>query len=196
MASSLSLISPLTALDMNDSVAMVATASNFLSRDECRQVIMLGDRVIYTEGTVGNERRSSKVRDSKVTCLRPGAENMWLFKRLESALVQMNNAYRYDLLGFYEGVQVASYTSGGKYDWHIDLGAGENSCRKLSMSVQLSDPGSYKGGNLEFMNINQEPEREIGSLIVFPSFLQHRVTTVTQGTRRSLVAWVHGKPFS
>jgi len=107
-----------------------------------------------------------------------------------------NNAYKYHLQGFYEGVQIAAYKSGGKYDWHMDVGPGQNSSRKLSMSVQLSDPKSYEGGDLEFMRVAQKSERDVGALIVFPSFLQHRVTPVTKGTRYSLVAWVHGKPFS
>ena len=179
----------------NDSVTMIATAKNFLSRDECQKVITLSDKNGFSIGTVGKEREKSSIRDSNVTCLRPSPDTTWLFERLEAAISQMNNAYKYDLLGFYEGVQIATYTHGGNYDWHIDLGPGENSRRKLSMSIQLSDSDSYDGGELEFMNNEQKTEKAIGTLIVFPSFLQHRVTPVISGTRQSLVAWVHGQPF-
>lgn len=196
MNSNNSMIHPVVPLVTNDSVTMIATAKNFLSSEECQKVIDCSERSEFSEGTIGQERNNATLRDSKVTCLRPTPELMWLFERLEMAITQMNNAYKYNLLGFYEGVQVASYKSGGEYGWHIDVGPAQNSTRKLSMSIQLTDPDTYEGGDLEFMNVNSGGERAKGTLIVFPSFLQHRVTPVTKGIRHSMVAWVHGKPYS
>jgi PKHD-type hydroxylase len=178
----------------NDSVTMIATAKNFLSREECQQILSQSERAAFSDGFVDN-REKSTIRDSKVIFLSPNTDNMWIFEKLDAAITHMNKAYQYDLLGFYEGIQVARYTSGGKYDWHIDLGSGDKSTRKSSMSIQLSDPNDYEGANLEFANIDQTTEKAIGTLIVFPSFLQHRVTPATQGTRLSLVAWIHGQPF-
>jgi PKHD-type hydroxylase len=34
-----------------------------------------------------------------------------------------------------------------------------------------------------------------GSIIIFPSFVWHRVKPVTEGTRYSLVLWNLGKPY-
>jgi len=34
-----------------------------------------------------------------------------------------------------------------------------------------------------------------GSLVIFPSFVQHRVKPVTKGTRYSLVIWSLGQPY-
>ncbi len=76
--------------------------------------------------------------------------------------------------------------------------------RKLSVTVSLSDPANYDGGNLKFdFGPHGEKERfytceEIrprGSVIIFPSHIYHQVTPVTRGTRYSLVAWNLGKPF-
>ena len=81
--------------------------------------------------------------------------------------------------------------------------------RKLSMTCQLTDGSEYKGGELEFDFRNYDPHmrdelkhriqcKEIlpkGSIIVFPSFVWHRVKPVTAGTRYSLVVWHLGKPF-
>jgi PKHD-type hydroxylase len=92
-------------------------------------------------------------------------------------------------------LQVATYSVGEHYDWHIDLGPGKNSSRKLSLSLQLSDSSEYEGGELEFMNVKEKTSREIGTLITFPAFLTHRVTPVTKGTRKSLVAWISGDSF-
>ena len=80
-------------------------------------------------------------------------------------------------------------------------------CRKLSVSVQLSHGTDYEGGDMEFtdlpsdqshkeLNIWTNPEfRKKGTVIVFPSFIRHRVTPVTKGTRYSAVAWINGPPL-
>jgi PKHD-type hydroxylase len=89
------------------------------------------------------------------------------------------------------------YSDGDFFNWHLDFGAGEISARKLSMTIQLSDPDEYEGGDLQFM-INEKivtAPREKGTLIIFPSFMIHRVTPIIRGTRQSIVGWVSGPPF-
>lgn len=86
---------------------------------------------------------------------------------------------------------------GGHYDKHHDVDwTSSNNCdRKLSISVQLSDPDDYAGGDLEFFEVaglDKDLQRKRGTLIVFPSYIQHAVTPVTSGTRYSLVSWVYG----
>ncbi|MDB2656544.1 2OG-Fe(II) oxygenase [Crocinitomicaceae bacterium] len=79
----------------------------------------------------------------------------------------------------------------------MDFGAAEISARKLSVTVQLSDPDEYEGGDLEFM-INHKTvkaPRKKGTIVVFPSFIMHRVTPITKGTRQSIVGWVSGPPY-
>ena len=81
--------------------------------------------------------------------------------------------------------------------------------RKLSITCQLTDGSEYTGGELEFDFRNYDPHMRdeskhrvqckeilpIGSIIVFPSFVWHRVNPVTRGTRYSLVIWNLGLPF-
>ena len=66
--------------------------------------------------------------------------------------------------------------------------------RKLSVTVQLSDPSEYEGGGFEFLECPNpdESSRKKGTVLVFPSYLKHRVLPVTKGTRKSLVAWFEG----
>jgi PKHD-type hydroxylase len=97
-------------------------------------------------------------------------------------------------------IQYTEYSSNnkGKYDWHID-GFGGTS-RKLSLVIQLSDPSEYEGGDLQIRDYYNEGQiitipKQIGLVIVFPSYLWHRVTPVTKGIRKSLVWWVGGEPF-
>ena len=94
-------------------------------------------------------------------------------------------------------IQFTEYRSdeGGKYDWHHDVNwNGQDGLdRKLSISIQLSDKTDYLGGDFEFEEINSSMDfKGIGTIIIFPSYLRHRVTKVTSGTRRSLVAWFYG----
>jgi len=70
-------------------------------------------------------------------------------------------------------------------------------CRKLSLSVQLSDPAQYEGCDLEFHggNRTETAPRDRGAVIAFPSYVLHRVTPCTKGTRKALVAWTTGPQF-
>jgi PKHD-type hydroxylase len=64
------------------------------------------------------------------------------------------------------------------------------------MSIQLTDGSKYEGGDLRFQTATDEPApRGVGSLVVFPSYLVHRVDPVTKGARLSLVSWIAGPPF-
>ena len=74
--------------------------------------------------------------------------------------------------------------------------------RKLSVTCQLSDPNDYEGGNLELGELSEDmtlkiykAEKQKGSITVFPSFVYHRITPITKGTRYSLVVWNLGVPF-
>jgi PKHD-type hydroxylase len=90
----------------------------------------------------------------------------------------------------------------GGYNWHLDTGFTHNIySRKLSMTIQLSDPEDYEGGLFEILTdstpqtLDQEELKLKGTAIVFPSFLLHRVTPVTKGNRYSLVSWLQGPIF-
>ncbi len=96
-------------------------------------------------------------------------------------------------------LKLASYGIGGHYDWHLDLGVSYPlTMRKVTVAIQLSDPASYDGGDFEALygkQIDVAP-RELGAVVVFPSYVLHRVTPVTRGVRCSLNAWIHGEtPF-
>ena len=84
---------------------------------------------------------------------------------------------------------------GGHYDWHQDVhwNGQADTDRKLSVTVQLSDTSEYEGGDFEFDEVKTTADfRSKGTVLVFPSYLRHRVLPVTSGIRRSLVAWFVG----
>lgn len=83
-----------------------------------------------------------------------------------------------------------------KYDWHHDVDWNNNNGRdrKLSVTVQLSDPEDYVGGYFDFSEVELPSLecRDKGTVLIFPSYLQHRVSPVTSGVRKTLVAWFDG----
>ncbi|KOG33018.1 oxidoreductase [Streptomyces viridochromogenes] len=91
--------------------------------------------------------------------------------------------------------QYVEYLPGnGHFHRHNDYSHDQtDSPRKITVIVQLSDASSYEGGGLQMFGVDtEELPRERGSVLVFPSLIDHRVTPVTQGLRRALVAWVAG----
>ena len=127
--------------------------------------------------------------------------------------------FMYDIIDIDGGqIQYTEYKEGEYYDWHVDddIGRclfndklitsadnhGQNLAvlageyiRKLSFTIQLSDPKDYEGGELEFLCGNDEaffaPNKK-GTIIIFDSRVKHRVKEVKSGVRKSLVGWVVG----
>lgn len=98
-----------------------------------------------------------------------------------------------------EQTQIGRYKSSdeGHYDWHMDAGPPVNGIqRKLSISILLSDPSNFEGGVLQFKNSEgTKVLTKQGSIVVFPSFIEHKVTPVTKGVRYSAVTWISGPSF-
>ena len=171
------------------------------------------DRPTLRKEDVKNIQRKSK---SDLVWL----NDTWIYKELHTYVHQANrNAgwnFQWDKS---ENCQFTKYKLHQYYDWHNDPfdkpynrknknDPDNGRIRKLSMTCQLTDGSEYKGGELEFDFRNYEPNmrdeskhkiqcKEIlpkGSIIVFPSFVWHRVKPVISGTRDSLVVWHLWRP--
>jgi len=137
----------------------------------------------------------------------------WIYKEIQPYVNQANQNAGWNFNWDYsESCQFTKYKPGQYYDWHCDSWEGvyekegptKGKIRKLSVTVSLSDEQDYSGGELEFQFRNVDNPKvkhackEIlpkGSLVVFPSFVWHRVKPVTKGVRYSLVVWNLGYPF-
>ena len=155
-------------------------------------------------------------RHSNVTWL----DDTWIYKEIQPYvnLANKNAGWNFEW-DWSEPLQFTKYKLNQYYDWHCDSynkpydikdNKNQNGkIRKLSMTLQLTDGSEYEGGELEFDFRNYDPPlrdeskhlrqaKEIlskGSIIVFPSFVWHRVKPVRKGTRYSLVMWCLGYPF-
>ena len=123
----------------------------------------------------------------------------WIAGIMHNIFLSANNDYfKYDLDHFDSGIQATRYEVGQKYEWHIDdIGIVEGKQRKLSMSLVLES--EFKGGELEIFDADKHTTLSFdikpGNIVIFPSWISHRVQPVTSGTRYSLVAWMNGPEF-
>ena len=113
-------------------------------------------------------------------------------------VANQNAGWNYVLTG-QQDTQIARYKSidNGHYDWHMDAFPPENGTqRKLTCVILLNDPSEFEGGELQFKtNEGENMLTKQGSIIVFPSFIEHKVTPITKGVRYTSVTWATGPAF-
>lgn len=153
------------------------------------------DAVVSVSNSLDKEKRKSKIK-----WLPPEAEKTeWIYEMIMQWVMAANfNLWKFDINHFKDSIQYTEYhDDNGHYDWHMDLGPYPFSTRKISITVQLSDPSEYEGGDFQIRYGNQEITlpKEKGTILLFPSYMLHRVTPVTKGVRKSLVLWVGGTTF-
>jgi len=183
----------------------------------CNEIIQYGNSLNPSEGVTGatnslldedeKKHHSDSIRNSKTSWI----DTHWIYRLLKPILNHANtssNGWNYSIKN-YEAVQFTKYLPNGHYNWHNDVlsDTRTNLMRKLSMIVQLSEPKYYEGGKFRFNlrgldgnkddTIIDSPEkfRTQGSILIFPSYLWHKVETITKGTRYSLVMWSLGESF-
>ena len=124
------------------------------------------------------------------------ADREWLFTMIEKIFSHVNVFYQFDYSGVAPRALHAIYRENGHFGWHLDVGAGDEASRKIAVVIQLSEPSTYSGGDIEFSPPDRlAPCRALGTVIAFPAFSAHRVTPVCSGTRQSLVMWAMGPRF-
>jgi len=157
------------------------------------------------------EETADKIRQSNVSWL----DDRWIYDIIQPYVTQANESAGWNFeWDWSETIQFTKYKLNQFYDWHQDAynkpypdDGNPNrtgKIRKLSIIVTLVDGSEYDGGDLQ-MNFRHKAKideiktiteiRPKGSVIVFPSYIFHRVTPVTRGTRYSLVNWNIGYPY-
>ena len=165
------------------------------------------DRVSGRAGKFGLDKKH-RISDTSWT------SEQWVIDLICPYMVQANEraGWNFDIKSV-EAMQITRYRPNGFYGWHMD---GHSDClssynnpddklmngyvRKLSMTILLND--NYRGGEFQFdavkggeVVVSTPDFKNAGSIIVFPSWMEHQVAPVTKGTRYSLVAWFLGPPF-
>lgn len=162
---------------------------------ECDAILAMGSgRMRYVSSQVAP---LEGYRQALTAWLDADSKARFVCERLAWFVKQVNLRYRVDITRVPgESFLLAEYREGDGFEWHLDADDALTSTRKLSLSIQLSSPDEYTGGRFEFMPYGEIPfSTGRGTVIVFPSYLCHRVTRVTSGSRGALVAWAHGPTF-
>ena len=133
------------------------------------------------------------------TNVRFAPSNHWFESTMKQAAYEGNSTckWEYHVTGN-EAIQFAEYGVDQHYHWHTDTFtlAGTPTERKLTVVCLLNDPSEFEGGEFQVRLYNEYPAPLVkGSVIAFPSILEHRVTPVLSGVRYSATIWLNGPRF-
>jgi len=181
--------------------------------ETCQKILNAGRKKIIKEAEHSMTGRgiNKTQRDCKIAWI----NDKWIYDIINPFIYTANkNAgwnFQYD---WNESSQFTIYEKGHYYGWHTDQikppNRGnkntDNKIRKLSLTLQLTDKTQYQGGDFQFKWIQPDKKdflnvitiddaKDIGTVIVFPSFVYHQVLPITEGKRESLVNWSLGKSF-
>jgi PKHD-type hydroxylase len=177
-----------------------------LPEDFCKHVLALAESAQNEESSVyveGFSEYKKETRNNKVAWL----NNPNIIELLQIYAMKANEDCNWNFdIGVYETPQLSTYAEGQFYDWHVDTGVEQDYdtvVRKLTITINLND--SYEGGNFQIERwgspkikkryISVKGMKRTGSILVFPSFLHHRVTPVIKGYKKSLTCWFRGPQF-
>lgn len=174
--------------------------SSGFSSEEIENVHQLARNIPSHDGLINASNSPNlEYRKSRICWIDQSPQHSWLYDKIMNMVVEANNAvWGFDIHSTFDDIQYTEYLGGGgHYEYHLDIGPSTLSYRKISVVVQLSDPSDYVGGELQILkgkDAEVMPNNK-GAVILFPSYLLHRVTPVVSGLRRSLVIWVGGTPY-
>jgi len=177
--------------------------SDLFNNEELDQILNLCKTLPLETGTIGNyETTVDDIRKSSVGWLTRNEDTEWIFSRYDGAVQRSNSCWFGLDLDPLRVIQFTVYDdAGGHYEWHWDMHTTPEADntevikqRKLSVVTQLNAPDEYDGGVFQVAPCGQlyDIERKKGLTYMFLSFVNHRVSPVTKGTRYSLVGWYEG----
>ena len=177
----------------------------------CKKILKAGRKKIIKEAST-SAGMDKKQRDCKVSWI----NDKWIYDILNPFIHAANKKAGWNFQwDWNENSQFTIYEKGHYYGWHVDQHLApfkdqnkniNGKIRKLSLTLQLTDKTKYEGGDFQFMWIQSDKKdvlnivtvddaKDIGTIIVFPSFIHHQVLPITKGKRESLVNWSIGTIF-
>ena len=174
---------------------------NALNKHTCDELIRIGNEQIMSDATVAAGAPPKSMR----VCQTGWIQDPYIMEQLMEYVDTANIHAGWNFaLGTAQLIQFTKYDVDGHYTWHrdtnVDISKTGGSTRKVSITVNLND--DYEGGELEIDSEDKywkatprKVRSGLGTIVVFPSDMYHRVKKVTKGTRYSLVVWVMGDPW-
>ena len=184
---------------------IVETTTPIFTPEQCKMIIEAGRAEPRNDASVGAGDKGiksgvvdTKTRTSHISWI-PFKKMTDMYKDIERIMKTTNgNHFGFDGMTISEMAQYTEYPQGGFYEWHVDNDVNfkhEPPVRKISMTCLLSPESEFEGGDLELGKPGNIAKLKQGHAIFFASFINHRVTPVIRGNRKSLVMWFGGPPF-
>jgi len=171
---------------------------NVLTEYELKAILAHASRLQMGHGRVFNQANDTRIADGRVSQIGWLSGNNEIESILWKYVSEANKTFGVNVMKKAE-IQYTEYHGyeKGHYDTHSDVNWQGNTLydRKLSVTVQLSDRMDYVGGKFDMADgedIPEEISKGLGTVVIFPSYLRHKVNPVTSGLRKTLVAWFHG----
>ena len=186
---------------------------NAINKETVKKIITACQKLKLEKGVTFDKNKEWRNSDTSFI------DDKWIYDVLNPFIhtANRNSDWNFEW-DWNEQCQFTKYSKNQFYKWHVDTNIipydenypnpnFRNKIRKLSLTLQLTDPSEYEGGDFQFKWLNYEKNgnsakivtvnkaRALGSIIIFPSYIWHRITPITKGTRLSLVNWSLGKPF-
>jgi PKHD-type hydroxylase len=182
--------------------------SGVLSEELCDSLILEGDKFVSSEAQTGTSKHSSlnhKIRNTNLSWFPPDHWSHGIC--MHYAQTANHQAGWMTDISHPQPIQYTRYFPNEHYMKHRDSSVTfdpkdqDGFMRKLSVVIQLSNPETYEGGNFLIENMREKDLVQIpeftprGSVLVFPSIMEHTVKPVTKGVRHSMVCWVMGPRY-
>lgn len=167
---------------VNQLNAGIFTIEHFLSIEECRRYIALGDGIGYAPSEVNfatGSRRAEEIRNNDRVIFDDPALAALLFERARPHLPA--NIGSGKLHGFNERMRFYRYGPDQYFKWHKDgifaKSPDEASC--LTFMIYLND--GFEGGDTEFRTERVLPRA--GMALVFPHKVAHQGAPIVSGSK-------------
>jgi len=185
--------------------------SKAIKKEECNKIITASLKKSKQKATITKE--NTKLNSKYRNCWVSWINDKWIYDILNPFIHIANKKAGWNFeWDWNESCQFTHYDKNQFYGWHCDQIVNSlehpnkninGKTRKLSLTLQLTDESKYEGGDFQFKWFSGKKvkidtpkiAKELGSIIIFPSFIFHQITPITHGTRESLVNWSIGKPF-
>jgi len=178
-----------------------------ITKQKCTEILQYCDNQFGSDGE--NQQLISNVRVSNENFIDKKEYKEEFFKHVRT----INNVYKFNFdITAVEDLQFTRYFDGGEYKWHVDSHMApytseaseylQGTVRKFTGILLLNNPQDFVGGELELatglpddINYVKEISLDQGDMVVFPSFVPHRIKPIEKGCRKSIVVWGVGPLF-
>ena len=183
----------------------------------CEKILEAGRKKITNQAITGIEYKEGKLNLKARDCRVSWLKDKWIYDIINPFISTANEKAGWNFqLDWHENSQFTIYEKGQYFNWHTDQGTKahvkhpskniKGKIRKLSLTLQLTDRADYEGGDFQFRWLDDNKKdfinivtvddaKDMGTIIIFPSFIWHQILPITKGKRESLVNWTVGKKF-